>query len=46
MQGIAEAEGDAGAYIGQYSDEDLTRPATAAEVTQLIRGNGGPQGAL
>jgi len=46
LQGIAEAEGDTVAYIAQYSDEDLTRPAAAAEVAQLMRSNGDPQGAL
>lgn len=40
LQDIAIAEGDTGAYIEQYSQEDLTRPGIAAEVAQLMLAEG------
>ncbi|MDA3858869.1 MAG: hypothetical protein PF480_11710 [Roseovarius sp.] len=46
LQDIAIAEGDAGAYIAQYSQEDLTRPSIAAEVAQLMLAEGKSKEAL
>jgi hypothetical protein len=46
LQDIAIAEGDTGAYIAQYSQEDLTRPGIAAEVAQLLLAEGKSQDAL
>lgn len=46
LQDIAIAAGDTGAYIAQYSQEDLTRPGIAAEVAQLMLTEGKPKEAL
>lgn len=46
LQEIARAQGDTHAYIAQYSHEDLSRPSVAAEVAELKRAHGDPQGAL
>lgn len=46
LQDIAMAEGDTGAYIAQYSPEDLTQPHIAAEAAQLLHAEGKSQEAL
>ncbi|MEP3026004.1 MAG: DUF6880 family protein [Ascidiaceihabitans sp.] len=46
LQDIAIAEDDTGAYIAQYSQDDLTRPGIAAEVAQLLLAEGKSQEAL
>ncbi len=46
LQDIAIAEGDTGAYIAQYSQEDLTRSGIAAEVAQLMLAEGKSKEAL
>ena len=46
LQDIAMAQGDTGAYVAQYSNDDLTRPTIAAEVAQLMRAQGQSQKAL
>jgi len=46
LQEIAQAEGDTGAYIAQYSDQDLARPSIAAEVAQLLLAEGRADAAL
>lgn len=46
LQDIAMAQGDTDAYVAQYSNEDLKRPAIAADVAQLLRAQGQSQKAL
>lgn len=45
-QEIAEAQGDTGAYIAQYSEQDLQRPKVAAEVAELLLAGGRADDAL
>ncbi len=46
LQDIATAQGDASAYIAQYSDTDLKQPHIAAEVAMLYLESANPEGAL
>ena len=46
LQEIAQAAGDTGAYIAQFSDSDLERKDTSAEVALLLLGNDKAQDAL
>ena len=46
LQEIAVAQGDTDAYVAQYSEGDLSRPAIAAEVAQLLLNEGKAGAAL